>query len=89
MARVLLFLFIAGLWAQEPPIVLKTSTLLHGKGKTLHNTTIVVEGAKIARIGGTAPLGAVIYEQGAFTVSQDGSTRTRICPITSTTRSMS
>ena len=35
--------------AQERPVVLKTSTLYDGKGKTLHNTIIVVEGSKIAR----------------------------------------
>lgn len=55
MPRSLLCLLVtAGLWAQQRPIVLKASTVLDGKGKgkTVHNTVIVVEGAKIARIGG-------------------------------------
>jgi len=70
MPRALLFVFVAaGLWAQERSIVLKASTVLDGKGKTLHNTIIVVEGAKIARIGGAAPSGAVTYDLSAFTVS--------------------
>ncbi len=51
------------------PIVLRTSTLLDGKGKTLQNTIIVVEGSKIARIGGAVPSGAVVYDLTPFTVS--------------------
>ena len=57
----------AALFAQ--PIVLKTSTLFDGKGKTLRNQIIVIEGSKIARIGGAAPAGAVTYDLTAFTVS--------------------
>jgi hypothetical protein len=37
--------------AQERPIVLRASTLLDGKGKTLHNTVVVVQGGKIASVG--------------------------------------
>src|ERR1700737_1007980 len=59
----------AVLVAQDRPIVLKTSTLFDGKGKTLHNTIIVVEGSKIARLGGTAPAGATTYDLTAFTTS--------------------
>jgi imidazolonepropionase-like amidohydrolase len=55
--------------AQNRPIVLKTSTLFDGKGKTLHNTIVVVEGPKITRVGGTAPSGAVVYDLTALTVS--------------------
>src|SRR5580692_12062382 len=51
------------------PIVLKTSTLLDGKGKTLHNQIVVIEGQKITRIGGAAPAGAITYDLTAFTVS--------------------
>src|SRR5215510_15933088 len=51
------------------PIVLKTSTLFDGKGKTLQNTIIVVEGTKIARVGGSQPAGAVVYDLTPFTVS--------------------
>jgi imidazolonepropionase-like amidohydrolase len=55
--------------AQDRPVVLKTSTLFDGKGKTLRNTVIVVEGSKITRVGGTAPSGAVTYDLTALTVS--------------------
>jgi imidazolonepropionase-like amidohydrolase len=62
-------IFAAGLFAQERPIVLKASTVFDGKGKTIHNTIIVVEGSKIARIGGAAPAHAITYDLSAFTVS--------------------
>src|SRR2546429_1217780 len=55
--------------AEDRPIVLKTSTLFDGKGKTLHNTTIVVEGSKISRVGGPAPAGAITYDLTTLTVS--------------------
>jgi imidazolonepropionase-like amidohydrolase len=55
--------------AQERPIVLKTSTLFDGSGKTLKNTIVVVEGSKIARLGGAAPANAITYDLTAFTVS--------------------
>jgi len=55
--------------AQDRAIVLKASTVLDGKGKTLHNTIIVVEGGKIARIGGTPPQGATTYDLSRQTVS--------------------
>jgi imidazolonepropionase-like amidohydrolase len=54
--------------AQDRPIVLKASTLLDGKGQTLHNTLIVVEGGKIARIGGAAPNDASTYDLTGLTV---------------------
>lgn len=56
-------------FAQSPPIVLKVGTAYDGRGKTLHNTIIVVEGSKIARIGGAAPAGAVTYDLTALTVT--------------------
>src|ERR1700693_2653095 len=59
----------AVLAAQDRPLVLKTSTLFDGKGKTLHNTIIVVEGSKISRVGATAPSGAITYDLTALTVS--------------------
>ena len=59
----------AALVAQDRAIVLKTSTLYDGKGKTLRNTIIVVEGSKIARLGGTAPANAVTYDLAALTVT--------------------
>jgi imidazolonepropionase-like amidohydrolase len=55
--------------AQDRPIVLKVSTAYDGKGKTLRNTTIVVEGSKISRIGGAVPSDAAIYDLTALTVS--------------------
>jgi imidazolonepropionase-like amidohydrolase len=62
-------IFAAGLFAQERPVVLKASTVFDGKGKTIHNTIIVVEGSKIARIGGAVPANAITYDLSAFTVS--------------------
>jgi imidazolonepropionase-like amidohydrolase len=55
--------------AQELPIVLKATTVLDGKGQILHDTIIVVEGGKIARIGGNAPVGAVTYDLTRLTVT--------------------
>jgi imidazolonepropionase-like amidohydrolase len=55
--------------AQDHPIALKVGTAYDGKGKTLHNTTIVVEGSKILRIGGAVPPGAAVYDLTAFTVT--------------------
>ena len=69
----ILLLFAASaavLAAQDRPLVLKTSTLFDGKGKTLRNTIVVVEGSKITRVGRTAPSGsAVTYDLTALTVS--------------------
>jgi imidazolonepropionase-like amidohydrolase len=67
----ILYLLLSGavLYAQERPIVLKAATVLDGKGKTLHDTIIVIEGSKIARIGGAAPANAITYDLRAFTVS--------------------
>jgi imidazolonepropionase-like amidohydrolase len=52
---------------QEHPIVLKAATILDGRGQVLRNTIIVVEGGKIARIGGDAPAGAVTYDLSGLT----------------------
>lgn len=54
--------------AQDRPIALKASTVLDGKGKILHNTTIVIEGGKIASVGGSAPQGAATYDLSKLTV---------------------
>jgi imidazolonepropionase-like amidohydrolase len=54
--------------AQDRPVVLKTSTVLDGKGKILRNTIIVIEGGKIASLGGAAPQGAVTYDLSRLTV---------------------
>jgi imidazolonepropionase-like amidohydrolase len=54
---------------QDRPIVLKVGTAYDGKGKTLHNTTIVIEGSKILRIGGAVPADAAVYDLTALTVT--------------------
>jgi len=54
---------------QERLIVLKAATVLDGLGQIFHNTIIVVEGGKIARIGGDAPAGAVTYDLSSLTVT--------------------
>ena len=56
-------------FAQSRPTVLKVGVAYDGKGKTIRNTTIVVEGSKILRIGGPSPAGAVTYDLTALTVS--------------------
>jgi imidazolonepropionase-like amidohydrolase len=55
--------------AQDRPLILKVGTLLDGKGQVLHNTIVVVEGKKIARIGGTSPAGAIVYDLSNLTVT--------------------
>ena len=55
--------------AQNQVTVLKVGTAYDGRGKAIRNTTIVIEGSKIARIGGAAPAGAVTYDLTALTVS--------------------
>lgn len=55
--------------AQDRPIVLKASTVFDGKGQILHKTILVVEGGKIARIGGAPPQGAITYDLTGLTVS--------------------
>jgi imidazolonepropionase-like amidohydrolase len=54
---------------QDHPIALKVGTAYDGKGKTIHNTTIVIEGAKILRIGGAVPPDAAVYDLAALTVT--------------------
>jgi imidazolonepropionase-like amidohydrolase len=55
--------------AQERPIVLRVQTVLDGKGQALHNTILVIEHGKIARIGGDAPAGAITYDLAGLTVT--------------------
>ncbi len=57
------------LHAQEHPIALKASLVLDGKGKTLRNTVIVVEGSKIKSIGGSVPAGAATYDLSGLTMT--------------------
>jgi imidazolonepropionase-like amidohydrolase len=69
LALLVLFLATGFVGAQDRPIVLKAETVLDGKGQILHNTIIVVEGEKIARIGGAAPPGAITYDLTGLTVT--------------------
>jgi imidazolonepropionase-like amidohydrolase len=55
--------------AQDRPIVLKAATVIDGKGQILHNTIIVVEGEKIARIGREVPPDAITYDLTSLTVT--------------------
>ncbi|MGC2527378.1 MAG: amidohydrolase family protein [Candidatus Acidiferrum sp.] len=55
--------------AQQRPIVLKAATVLDGKGQILHDTIIVVEGEKIARIGGDAPPHSITYDLTSLAVT--------------------
>lgn len=64
----LLFLTPALVAAQNRPIVLKTGTVLDGKGQIIRDTTIVVEGSKIVRLGGPVPAGASTYDLTGLTV---------------------
>jgi imidazolonepropionase-like amidohydrolase len=69
--RFALFLTAVLLWpefsgAQERPLVIRAGTLLDGKGRSLHNVEIEVEGGKIRKVGpaSTAPA----YDLHALTV---------------------
>lgn len=57
--------------AQEQPVVLKARTILDGRGKVVQNAIIVVEGGKIARIGGAMPRGAITYDLTGLTVTPE------------------
>jgi imidazolonepropionase-like amidohydrolase len=54
---------------QARPIVIKAATIIDGTGRVLRNTTIVVEGSKIARIGGAVPADAITYDLTGLTVT--------------------
>jgi imidazolonepropionase-like amidohydrolase len=54
---------------QERPVVLKAAIVLDGKGQILRDTIIVVEGGKIARVGGDPPVGAITYDLTSLTVT--------------------
>jgi len=57
------------LLGQERAVVLKAATVLDGRGNVLQDTTIVVEGGKITRMGGAAPANAITYDLGKLTVT--------------------
>lgn len=68
LALLALFFSVGFAFTRDRPVVLKTPTILDGKGKILHNTIIVVEGGKIASVGGTPPQGATTYDLSKLTV---------------------
>jgi imidazolonepropionase-like amidohydrolase len=45
-------LLLCATWAAAQPVVLKTSTILDGKGNVLKNRSVVIEDGKISRIAG-------------------------------------
>jgi imidazolonepropionase-like amidohydrolase len=49
-----LCLLLCASWAMAQPVVLKTSTILDGKGNVIRNRNIVIEDGKISRISGGA-----------------------------------
>ena len=55
--------------APTPPVVLRVSTLLDGRGGISHNTTILVEGSRIVRVGGPIAAGASVYDLRGLTVT--------------------
>jgi imidazolonepropionase-like amidohydrolase len=72
LARLLLSVILltpAAAFSQSHPIVLRASTVLDGKGQTLTNTIILIEGTKVVRIGGAAPSGAITYDLTGLTVT--------------------
>lgn len=54
---------------EQRPIALRASTVIDGKGKILRNTTIVIEGSRIASIGSAPPPGAVVYDLSGLTLT--------------------
>src|SRR5712691_6311590 len=67
--RAFLFLTPSLVAAQSRPVVLKAATVLDGKGQIIRNTIIVVEGSKIARLGGAVPAQATTYDLRGLTVT--------------------
>ncbi len=56
--------------AQSQPIVLRVGTAIDGRGGTFHNTSIVIEGSRIARIDAGVP--DVTYDLTGLTVMPGG-----------------
>ena len=61
-----LCLFLCATWAAAQPVVLKTSTILDGKGQVLKSKSIVVEDGKILRLAG--PGEKATYDLSGLTV---------------------
>ena len=61
-----LCLLLCATWAAAQPVVLKTSTILDGKGNVLTNRSIVIEDGRILRIAGAGA--AASYDLSGWTV---------------------
>ena len=61
-----LCLLLCATWAAAQPVVLKTSTILDGKGNVLTNRNIVIEDGKILRLAG--PGEKATYDLSGLTV---------------------
>ncbi len=59
-------LLLCATWAAAQPVVLKTSTILDGKGNVLRNRSIVIEDGKISRLAG--PGEKATYDLSGLTV---------------------
>jgi imidazolonepropionase-like amidohydrolase len=56
--------------AQEKPVVIHAGVLLDGKGGTMRNAFIEIQGSKITKVGTTAPAGAAVtYDLRNLTVT--------------------
>src|ERR1700731_1705106 len=64
--RANLGLLLCATWAAAQPVVLKTSTILDGKGNVLTNRNIVIQDGKISRISGGGEKAA--YDLSGLTV---------------------
>jgi imidazolonepropionase-like amidohydrolase len=62
----LVFVLSGVAFAQDRPVVIRADTVIDGKGATLNNTSIVVQGAKIAKIDPAAQ--GVTYDLRGLTV---------------------
>src|ERR1700693_639507 len=61
-----LCLLLCATWATAQPVVLKTSTILDGKGNVIKNRNIVIEDGKISRFSGGSE--KAIYDLSGLTV---------------------
>jgi imidazolonepropionase-like amidohydrolase len=65
-ASITLFSPTADTQSSQPPTILRASTILDGRGHVLHDTSIVVENGKVARLDPKAP--GIVYDLRGLTV---------------------
>ncbi|MEO8052342.1 MAG: amidohydrolase family protein, partial [Acidobacteriota bacterium] len=65
--NLLLCFLLCAVWATGQPLVLKTSTILDGKGQVLKNRSIVIEDGKILRLAGAGE--KATYDLSGLTVT--------------------